>query len=198
MKVFVLWSGGLDSTYLIQKLLVDPKYTEVHAGIVNLENNKEQMAAQFAAIKKMLPIFSKNAKFKYKNTIFSCEVIKVDSTLDLKQPPLWITACAYFATEYDEIAISYVMGDGAISFLPEISKLYSAYKNLSRYSAEFAKLTYPLKKLNKEIIWDNLGVNLKDKVTWCESPNKVGRKYVSCCDYENCPSCERMKFMLDK
>ena len=64
-KVFVFWSGGLDSTYLVQWLL-EQNY-HVITGYIEICNNDIKTKMELAAINKMYDIFNDKYPNKLKN-----------------------------------------------------------------------------------------------------------------------------------
>jgi len=62
----VLWSGGLDSTYLVQKLLEEGR--PVQAFYVEIKNNVEKTERERAAIEGMLPFFE-GEDFSFKRLV---------------------------------------------------------------------------------------------------------------------------------
>ena len=56
MNIFIPWSGGADSTYLILLKTLQEGHT-VYSGYFELQNNKEKVKRELTAINKMLPFF---------------------------------------------------------------------------------------------------------------------------------------------
>lgn len=196
---FVNWSGGLDSTYLVQKLLQEGN--EVIASYVYIENNSNKTKRELNAIEKMLPIFNAHKNFSYTGSWFktrfnfefvdaqlvtqklSPPISKYEGGLDLKLPLFFIMNYFYSNVDVDYYALGYVMNDCAISYLDEIRDIFNSIKKISSYRAE---IVFPIIKYNKEYIINSIHKDLIDHVTFCESP------------YDDdfcgeCPPCLRMK-----
>lgn len=187
-SVLVLWSGGLDSTYLIYKMLCDGY--RVKAFYINIQNNTYQTEREKTAIQKMIPIF-KQWDFEYLGELIDINILNPNSKYMLNYPPLFLLV-PYVMGDVDNLAIGYVMNDDAISYIEDIKNIYNSIQPLC--SADLPKLIFPLSKYKKEDIWNKLiPPELRQHVTWCENSacETVGK--------DNCPSCQRMSFLdVDK
>ena len=187
----VLFSGGLDSTYLLQTLLQE--YKEVDVLCVELKSQPNQTARQNKAIDKILKRLAnlqvkepdRYGVIRHKHT-FSNEGLCFGG-LSLNQMHIWITS-AMCAVRRDTqgLYIGYVSGDDAIY---SISSLQHAWANLIQ-ACEFLgntppQLYTPLGLTKKASILANIDPTLLKHVTWCES---VDSKSDLC---GVCPSCER-------
>lgn len=184
-RVLVAWSGGLDSTYLIQR------YLEMGYGVdavtCNLANAYEtQMKRERAAMKKMMKGY-----FKGKDVnLIGTSHIRLEgycfSTLPLAQVPTWLyNLLCYLRENHVEVAVGYVMNDDAVSYLDSIRKVWNSFQELVHGHMTLPPLEFPLVKYKKTMIWNSLETELKKHVTWCENPakeDKCGR----------CSSCSKM------
>lgn len=182
-KVLIAWSGGLDSTYLIQEYL--EKGYEVEVINCNFRNGgPQQMKREQAAMKKMMKGYFRNKAV----TLIGTSHIAFDGycfgSLNLSQVPVWLfNLISYLRGGHTEVAIGYVMNDDAVSFLDTIKGIWNSYADIC--SVPLPPLVFPLVKKKKWSIWCDLHDDLRKHVTWCESPEKA-----SPCG--NCPSCKRM------
>ncbi len=156
MTYFVLWSGGLDSTFLILKLLYDGH--NVIAGRVNLMNNKEKEIYELKAIENLVPIFNLiisnlnwKVTFEYRGVIANIETLG-KPICDLYQVPGWISALHLYLQDLkvDKVAIGYVANDDALSYLNEIKIYYESIKGISLYGMKLPTLEFPIIKFKKE------------------------------------------------
>lgn len=177
----VSWSGGLDSTYLIYKLISEGH--RVDAVYTALFNNLGKTERESAAIESIRIIFEKNNNFNFLGTT-KIEVTGGGSALVLKQIPALLTTLLYSTNNNDIVALSYVMNDCAVSFLPEIKKIWNSYKSLSD---NLPKLEFPLIKNNKQDIWYKLPEEIRQYTTWCEEENLK--------EFCDCIPCKRMDFI---
>lgn len=189
-KSYVLWSGGLDSTYLIQKLLSENPNQIVIAGYVEIMNNEAKTKTELAAVEKMsdvLKVLYPN-RFQFRGTVYKCEVKQTSNWMPLLQMPIWISA-VMSTTPHDvqDICIGYVMNDCAISYLNELQALMKTYAT-KLCQPNFPKIKFPLSKINKEEIHNNILGELKQFVVWCEMPNKESDGTFKPCG--RCVSCQ--------
>lgn len=182
-KVLIAWSGGLDSTFLIQYYLNLGYVVDVVN--CNLRNGgPEQMKREQVAMKKMMKGYFRDKPV----TLIGTSHVALDgycfSALNLSQVPVWIfNLISYLRTDHTEVAIGYVMNDDAVSFLDIITGIWNSYAGI--VGAPLPPIMFPLTKYKKWRIWDELHSELRKHVTWCESPEKTVR-----CGF--CPSCKRM------
>ncbi len=183
----VLWSGGLDSTYLIWKLLSDGY--KVEAYYVEIANNPEKIAREKAAIDKLLPLLKKYY-FEYKGVLSttSIEHIANLTIVSLPQCITWIYAAQFLA---GPVSIGYVMNDDAISYLDDIRTLNTGF---AAFRPSPLVLEFPLIKLKKEEIIRFMPKDLLKEVTWCESSN-AKQKSKFC---KTCHSCRRYRDAAEK
>jgi 7-cyano-7-deazaguanine synthase in queuosine biosynthesis len=160
----VLWSGGLDSTYLIHSLLNEGHV--VRASYCEIINNKDKTIREQKAIKSLCKVLS-HPKFSYLGVLCRVEVLGNFLTC-FSQMPVWITALlSSGAKDADYLALGYVLGDDAISYLEDIQNIWNAYGGLSKKTLPL--LQFPLKKVSKEDIIRKLPLNILKLVTWCEN-----------------------------
>lgn len=189
-SVLIPWSGGMDSTYLIQWYL-EQDY-DVYAGYINVKNNGLKSKIEKQTIDKIVPIIqNKFPRFSYLGTLFEIDIIHNDSFLGLTQPLLWLTTLAFNTHYYSEIAIGYVMNDCAISFLDDISKVWSAYKGFAYYPDRWPELKFPLIKKQKYVIWNSMDEEIRKLCVWCENPKDDEETGFVICD--ECGPCKRRK-----
>lgn len=184
-NIFVLWSGGLDSTYLIYKYL-NLGYN-VFAGHIQIDNNSDQTKREIETIEKLNKIFYEMfpGQWNYQGIIYSIMINRINNALLLKQAPLFILSSLYVKYDYDELCIGYVMNDDAISWIPDFEKTYYSYQPF--FNNKLPKISFQLMKLKKEEIIRQLPSNLLELVTYCEGDkDKCGI----------CPSCIRHNALI--
>lgn len=188
----MLWSGGLDSTYLLQKNL--EKGNQVTAVYVKLENN-DQWKAETAAIEKIYKIlyhdFPDQLRLIKGDHYFVSNIC--EGGLMLQQVPGHIMYLLHHLKSYiDEVQVGYVCGDHAVSFVEDFRKIWRAYAGLFP-GDKIQKLTFPLIKTTKEEVWDCLNPKLEPLISFCDHPNRVRGNTFSACGV--CESCVRMREM---
>lgn len=178
----VLWSGGLDSTYMIYKYLQE--HHSVEAYYIEIKNNKEKTKRELKAIKELCKLF-KNYAFEYKGILsdFSLNIID-DNISNFYQSPFWITSAYYLK---GPVSIGYIMNDDSISYLQDYKNIVTSYNKLRNPPL---KLEFPLYKLNKQYIMKALPKEYLKHITYCEGTEK------SPCG--KCHSCIRYKTIMNE
>lgn len=193
-SVAVLMSGGLDSTYLIYKNLLEGN--TVYPIYIKIENNTEKIKLEEYVIDKLLERFRNKYswdKLKDLHKVLSVDIKDRYCGLIFVQAPIWLTGILFITDlPVDEIQIGYVSGDDALSYLDDFKRIYNSYKSILH--SKCPKLTFPLKKANKELMSGELPQEYKDLIFYCESPvlddNAEGGEL---CTW--CPSCKRYKYL---
>lgn len=187
MKIWVPWSGGVDSTYLLMMLASEGH--EVHAGYIELANNTSKTARELAAIDAIIEIgFLRDLRVSYEGVLAKHEILRLGAWEGrYSQPLIWLMGMLYASPDdADGIALGFVQNDDAISYLDEISAAYVAMAALYR-GHSIPKLSFPLKKVSKQQAFVALPEKIRNLVTWCENhmePDRCGE----------CVSCKRMKY----
>jgi len=189
--VGVLFSGGLDSTYLVWKNLKDgniviPIYIEI-------SNNYNKTIIEKNRIKLLYKEFSKEYSNNIKNIeyILKLEINTFNSNVYLKQVPIWILGILFAeCLNADEFQIGYVCGDDSVSFISDIKRIYKSYLGLVEKQPP---IKFPLTKEMKSDLYYQLPNNYKEYIFSCENPVIVGSekndiiRYNACC---NCCACK--------
>jgi len=175
----VLWSGGLDSTLMILDLLRNDY--KVRA----LQITSESFLGSSMEKKRtgLIEPFLKNiGDFSYQITH---QDICCRETFTLPQAPILLLNLSLFANSNDEFcSIGYVMNDDAISFIPEITKIWKSYKQLK---PNLPPLKFPLMKRKKRELINYMRTECMEiyNLCWyCENPKEETPCLV-------CPSCIR-------
>jgi len=169
-RVAVLFSSGLDSTYLVYKNLEEGNH--VLPVYVEITNNINKVKIEKQNIFMLYELFVE----KYGHDLISKPIIVTEVSVNnysheiiFTQLPIWIFSISYLTySDLDEIQIAYVSNDDAISYISEIKKFYKAHKWLHR--GKQPKLLFPLIKLMKYEIMEKLPSQYKPYLTSCENP----------------------------
>lgn len=193
-KVAVLFSSGLDSTYLVWKNLkegneVTPVYFEIN-------NNENKTIMEKNRIELLIKEFRNDTELKSRinNIEYAINVgVQIyNNTLFFKQIPIWLLGLVYIQDlGVDEIQIGYVSNDDAIPYLNDIKKIYKSYKSISE---KIVPLIFPLMKYKKWQMISELPSQYKKLIFTCENPriNESTKdntiiEYTPCC---NCVPCK--------
>lgn len=192
-KVAVLFSGGLDSTYLVWKNLKDGN--QVFPIYVEIQNNETKSVLEKNRTKLLYEEFSKefNSPEKYERQIheihhaISVGVRASESSLYFKQMPVWIFSLMFMQSmDVDEIQIGYVSNDDAISYLDDIQNIYKSYQVICE---PMKPLVFPLVKMKKSVMIRELPMQYRELIISCETPRIIGDKNAEIIRYEPCCEC---------
>ena len=198
-KVAILFSGGLDSTYLMWKNLKDGN--EVFPVYIEIENNEVKSTIEKNRVKLLCNEFRK--EFDGKKEIFEKKLvhdvifaIKVsvhanEGSLYFKQVPIWLFSVVFLQgmDNIEEIQIGYVSNDDAISYLEDIQNIYKSYQTISE---PMKPLVFPLTKKKKRDMAHELPPQYLALIFSCEMAKIIGSndaeiiKYEACCDCVPC------------
>jgi 7-cyano-7-deazaguanine synthase in queuosine biosynthesis len=193
--VVVSWTGGLDSTYLVWKLLslgyrVNPVYV---AGM----QSEYQVMAEKQALKNLFQVFKEentNIPVRLSDLFILQSGHYLRSDFILQQVPDILHGMGKVATFIDNscCAIGYVMNDDAISYLDDIRAIWKTLGKFTK-SGKFPPLIFPLKKVSKHQILAQLPEALLKEISFCEEPDLKddhGKSVYKPC--RECTSCKRM------
>jgi 7-cyano-7-deazaguanine synthase in queuosine biosynthesis len=188
MRSSVLWSGGLDSTYLIYSNLRNGNM--VDAFYVEVKNNSTKTKKELKAIETISEYFKTKFPGCFTHSIVSSiEVFLFDKNVVLSQVPMWIFSSLWATKDYtntDQVEIAYVMNDDAISFLEDIKNAYSSFFPFMEKNIPIA---FPLSKVKKEEILKFIPEELLKSISVCEGEDE--NRFCG-----KCHSCARLKYSL--
>lgn len=198
-KILTLFSGGLDSTYLIYKSLKDGHY--VVPIYIELTNNKNKTIVEKDRINKLYNLFIKDFNYNIDSirTPLQLNINSWRNELMFSQMPLWVFGILYSGelSNIDEIHIGYVMNDDAISYLDDLKKIYKSFQIISH--TKLPKLIFPLIKTPKEQILNELPYNYQKLTISCEDPKlALGSDGVEFFNCGYCAACKRRGFTNKK
>jgi hypothetical protein len=193
-SVAVLFSGGLDSTYLVWKNLKEGN--RVYPIYIEISNNNEKVLLEKNRINLLFELFYEEFGFNINRieTILSVNVNHCCyGELMFKQMPIWIFGLLFYQERIDEIQIGYVGNDDALSYLDDIQKIYNSYKTIYANN-KLVPLKFPLKKAFKVEMAHELPSKYFNLIVSCENPTIINSnekiiKYKPCCE---CTACKRI------
>lgn len=199
-KVAILFSGGLDSTYLVWKNLkegnqVIPIYVEIENNEVKTILEKNRTELLFREFSKEFNSSETNEKqIKDVHHAISVGVKASESSLYFKQMPIWIFSLMFMQSmDVDEIQIGYVSNDDAISYLDDIQNIYKSYQAICE---PMKPLVFPLTKTKKYMMVDELPKQYLELIFSCENAIIVGDKNADVIQYEPCCECHACKAII--
>lgn len=189
-NIFCLWSGGLDSSYMIDQLLREGN--DVVAGYCNIneghaQSNREDFARE--AMGRQFRAIYGDGRFSCVRT-FDFGIHSVNQEFPIKQAFVWLMSYISIPNNshklFDSVAIGYTMNDDALSYIDELKASWNTFNSFSRKKVD---LIFPLLKCKKSDMWESCPSYISDHVTWCESSDI--RDFC-----EECHSCKRMTYEI--
>ena len=193
-KVAVLFSGGLDSTYLVWKNLTDGN--EVQPIYIEIENNQTKSIIEKNRIKLLHGEFRKEFNNNIRDIQYALNVsVKAsEDSLHFKQLPIWIFGIVFLQSiKVDEIQIGYVCNDDAIPYLDDIQNIYKSYQTVCE---PMKPLVFPLVKSKKWEMAHELPMKYRDLIFSCENAKIIGAKDAGYVKYEPCCECASCKNII--
>ena len=190
-KVGVLFSGGLDSTYLVWKNLKDGN--EVVPIYIEITNNTTKTILEKNRIELLFKEFADeyntedNHKIDCIQYVVQVGVCASEDSLYFKQVPVWIVGLMFCQSMgVDELQIGYVGNDDAISYLDDIKKIYKSYGSIQE---KLTPLTFPLMKERKLELGHELPERYREFIFSCENATIIGSETAEFIEYKPCCTC---------
>lgn len=180
----ILFSGGMDSTYLLYSRL---REGYMHQGLLyvgsvdthGIKANAELWARNriLSWLRAKYPKFTFTPERPFNNVQFGgAEGRKFG------QPISWLVGAMEIAHDtYSEVAIGYVIGDQVLQFADKMQAAWSALWSFTKHG-DAVPLNFPLRSITKANIMDEMPLELYERTWVCEDPIDVLREYG---DYED-------------
>ena len=198
-KVAILFSGGLDSTYLVWKNLKDgnsviPIYVEIRNNKVKSILEKNRIELLWKEFNKEFNVNGRYDKLDHNQYSVALDVFANEDSLYFKQIPIWMFTVVFLQSlNVDEIQIGYVMNDDAISYLDDIQNIYKSYQAISE---PMKPLIFPLAKEKKWRMAKELPKKYLDLIFSCENATIIGDEKAELIEYEACCECAPCKVVV--
>jgi len=203
----VLFSGGLDSTTCLFKLLSQTK-DEVSTIYVDLDNNRHKSWCERLAIGLLYDRAEKHIRELSGHTEAKASMKGGPGGKEggLAQPPIWMIHAAYKLSQINtkrkkRVCVGYTRGDCAIAALPSIQEMWSSIWSMIN-SDPVPELYTPLVKSTKlnsknflrKLERDHKGLKILNTLWVCEEPKcVVSSKFVGYKPCDKCEPCVRAK-----
>ena len=188
-SVLIMFSGGLDSTGMLWKLI--SQKSNIHIHHMNLMNQEKRARVESVAVKNILNYVSKHGTFAYSESthiypsfnnkfMWDSDIVSfISGTICLSMPSIKHIAIGMTKTDMENRELS--------DRVQRSSKILSAFTNATKI--------YPVKDMSKFEIYEFLPTELRN-LTWsCRTPIYKDGKAISC---DQCPTCKTMKEIDDK
>lgn len=195
----LLFSGGMDSTYMVQWFLqygdVDTMYVYAHDHPIKNQKEREARAKLFGLFEKY-----------YKHRVLKDHELTVDNVyinqyqrLDGVQMISWLTAALGVCQgdRHHSVAVGYLLGDQAPAFRQQMEEFWKAGWIMTRgHLADMPQLVFPIlnHKQTKYDTIDRIDKRLVTSTWVCEMPEEIGdgaHKRIKACG--RCNPCRLLK-----
>ena len=194
-KIGVLFSSGLDSTYLVWKNLKDGN--EVVPIYIEISNNVTKTILEKNRIGLLLEKFREEFEIKIYDIeyVLTAGLTADENSLHFKQVPVWVMGMMFCQSMgLDEIQIGYVENDDAISYLKDIKKIYKSYKSIQD---NLVPLKFPLMKMKKYMMAQELPEQYLKLIFSCEYAKIIGLESDDFIEYEACCKCAPCRTIIN-
>ena len=190
-NIVIPWSGGVDSTLIIFKVIKffkknveqtkNLKIILVSGTQDVLNQHKQEKISREKIIKhiekKYPSIFKQITLINFGESLLGYDACNTET---LHQPYFWIT---YLLGHYNKstFLLGYHKGDDFWTILDKFQKVVDV--SLEYLAREDTNIYYPLARMYKDEIYDELPNKVKKMVWYCESANSID---ILC---DKCPSC---------
>lgn len=185
-NVIVMFSGGIDSTYLLLETLSQGH--NVFPVFAKLENNYGQVKRETKSRDSLVEVIRKRMEAGgtfcgkplsgHLNPLFQAMTITQGAHAGFQQPSMWLLAarmavCGISVTNaiIDEVRVGYVVHDDALAFLDELRIIWNQYNRFPVNPTVYRitpKLVFPLRQRWKLDLWVNLPDWVKPHLSVCE------------------------------
>lgn len=176
-----MFSGGIDSTGVLHKLMTDPVYENYslivhHIHIVNREN---RAVAEGAAVKVILDYYKDQGRaFTISASTFNSSGF---APLKANRFPFDMDVCAFFSANIcasRKDIVSVAMGrtktdvdSGGENFLMRMKRAQAIFKSvLSLEEEKIPEYIFPVVNYTKQEIWNFLPAEVRSNTWWCRRP----------------------------
>ena len=202
-KTVVLWSGGVDSTGALYKILKDYP-DEVFAHHIHFKNIENRWEVEKESVDKMIPWLRKNVRdFNYSESTF--EIGLENFGWDI-QTAMYIGGLVV----KDKFCNKLVVGISGEDYdedpaVRTYGRVWAGAYTISNLLAVIATLQHPqnhqafpyiwqlMANTSKKEIWDSLPEFLKENTWSCRTPKQSDGKWVECEDCKTCISLKKLR-----
>lgn len=182
-SILIPLSSGLDSTYLVWDRL--HKGYKVDTCYFNLQNNTAKSTIEKTHREHII----RELRSEYNSITDLGETFRADfnsqGILDMVQPPIWILGIIASVGSHDSVEIGYTLNDQAVSWIPDVRKLWEAYTG---FVYKLPALDFPLIKQDKVDSFEKLPAKYRDYIWSCENP-KIIKDDANKSVYKECGEC---------
>ncbi len=181
-SIGLLWSGGVDSTFMLYYLLSSGY--NVNTYYVNIKNNEFKSERELAARNAIKSVLNDKYGYHFTDRSDTLDILYHGSNaMKLPQPLAWLSSTMTIHDRY--LVMSYIMNDDAVSFIEPIRNIVNS---LNAFRHQDLNVLFPLIRLSKSELWRSLPSDIRDLTTSCEYPESW--KTDGICE---CKPCTKMR-----
>lgn len=177
----LLFSGGLDSTFMLQTALMEGDVETLYVSGAQCPNKvKKELAARKRIIDKLERICKHRVR---RDHVIQMENLLDGSTPDHKfvQPMAWIYGALKVSDggdRHSELRIGYVNGDSIMVNLQNVLAVWDQAQHFTKWHP--LPLVFPLMYMHKDDILHRLNPHVWEDVWVCEMPKRKGAGHTAC------------------
>lgn len=182
----ILFSGGLDSSFLLQQELTKG---DVEVLYVDASQCKNKVEAEKNVHWKIINILEKLTG----NAVLRRHTVKIESGCNtpdssFQQPLMWLNGAFEVSDSqrHSELLVGYVAGDQICGYLGYIEQAWNAMQGFGKIAS--IPLRFPLMLVPKQDILDNIDPNVVQNIWVCELPSFRGA-HATATQYKPCKQC---------
>ena len=176
-----MFSGGIDSTGVLHRLMTNEKYIS-HPLIIHhihIQNRENRANAEAIAVSSILNYYKKNTdrQFLYSESVFNTTGF---ASLKSKRFPFDMDVCAFIAgnicaarKDVGFVAMGRTKTDidsGAGNFSLRMDRAQKVFKDVISLDQIEPSYIFPVMELTKKEIWDSLPEPVRNSTWWCRRP----------------------------
>ncbi len=201
-----MFSGGIDSTGVLHKLMTDSEYLE-HPLIVqhiHIFNRENRALAEASAVKKILKYYKEHSdrEFLVTESIFNTTGF---APLQANRFPFDMDVCAFMGAnicaarkDIGRVAMGRTKTDvdsGGDNFMLRMKRAQSIFKSvLALEKDRLPEYIFPVVDFEKKEIWDFLPKEVRENTWWCRRPIYQKGKEPKPCG--NCHTCKEVNELI--
>ncbi len=176
----VLFSGGMDSTYMLHQLL---KEGDVDTLYIKAGQAPDKVAKELIARKKIIWLLEKITGNRVRRDL-ETEMGQLFCGMpdhSWSQPAMWMTGALHHidGNKHSQLAIGYVSDDGIVSRLHNLQRAWHHLQKFSKHSKP-APVKFPQHTTTKQTIMKMIDERLWEHIWVCELPHDVNGVTVAC------------------
>ncbi len=194
-KILSMYSGGLDSTGVLYRLLTDDEFAdyEVHVHHMHVVNRENRAPAEGEAVFKILRLLSTDGHRPFKTTesLHRYDFMRKGMVWDMDLSAFMAGNICAADPLIKQVAMGRTKTDleeGGEEFLQRMKRAQTVFKGVISLDDSDAEYIFPVVDMSKQDIWDMLPSDVREATWSCRTPIYDDKKQASPCD--RCMACK--------